>query len=336
MAVLLTGGAGFIGSHACVEFLNAGEDIVVMDNFSNSKKEVIGSIESITGRLFPLYEMDMLDIEGVRTIFRENEIESVVHFAGLKAVGESVEKPLEYYGTNVTGALNLLRVMHEFDCRRMVFSSSACVYGEDNDIPYCEWMPTSSATNPYGQTKIIIERIMQDLYASDKCWSIVLLRYFNPIGAHSSALIGEDPDGIPNNLVPYISKLAAGKLPELNVYGNDYPTKDGTGVRDYIHVVDLAEGHLAAIEYARGRQGCEPINLGTGIGYSVFDVLHSYERACGKTLPYKIAPRRAGDIAEFYANPSKARELLGWEAKRGIDEMCADSWNFARREYGVI
>ena len=336
MAVLLTGGAGFIGSHTCVEFLEAGEDIVVMDNFSNSKKEVIDNIREITGRSFPFYETDMLDEDGVRAIFRENEIESVVHFAGVKAVGESVEKPLSYYGTNVSGALNMLRVMDEFECRRMVFSSSACVYGEDNDIPYREGMPTLSATNPYGQTKIIIERIMQDLFASNGQWSIVLLRYFNPIGAHSSALIGEDPEGIPNNLLPYISKLAVGKLPELCIYGNDYPTRDGTGVRDYIHVVDLARGHLAAIEYARGRQCCEPVNLGTGTGYSVFDVLHAYERACGKTLPYKIAPRRAGDIAEFYADPSKARELFGWEAKKDLDEMCADSWRFARKAHGII
>ena len=334
MAVLLTGGAGFIGSHTCVELLNAGEDIIVLDNFSNSGKEVIARIKEITGKSAMLEEADILDEAALRTVFGKYQIESVVHFAGLKAVGESVQKPLAYYTTNISGTLNLLRVMDEFDCRRMVFSSSATVYGTSTDVPFGEDTPTS-ATNPYGQTKVVLERVMQDLYASDSRWSIVLLRYFNPIGAHSSGLIGEDPEGIPNNLVPYIAKLAAGKLPKLNVFGNDYPTPDGTGVRDYLHVVDLALGHLAALKYARGGACCEAVNLGTGVGYSVLDVLHAYERACGRSLAYEIAPRRAGDIAECYANPTKAKDLLGWAAKAGLDEMCADSWRYARRAYGV-
>lgn len=330
MAVLVTGGAGFIGSHTCVELLNSGEDIVVLDNFSNSKKNVAGAIKEITGRDFPMIEGNLLDEAAIRGLFKRYDIDSVVHFAGLKAVGESVEKPLAYYSNNLTGTLNLLRAMDEFDCRAMVFSSSATVYGKSTDVPFREHLPTS-ATNPYGQTKVMIEQILFDLYKADGRWGIALLRYFNPIGAHKSGLIGEEPDGIPNNLVPYIARVATGKLPALNVFGDDYPTHDGTGVRDYIHVVDLALGHLDALKFVRAGCCCEAINLGTGDGYSVLDVLHAYERACGKTLAYKIAPRRAGDIANCYADASKAKQLLGWQATRGLEEMCEDSWRYSKR-----
>ena len=334
MAVLLTGGAGFIGSHTCVELLGAGEEIIIYDNFSNSKKEVIDKIKEIAGKGVTCIEANILDEAALRSVFASHNIEAVVHFAGLKAVGESVAKPLDYYTTNVAGTLKLLRVMDAFDCRRIVFSSSATVYGEKNAIPYIEEMPTAAA-NPYGMTKLVVERVMQDLYVSDNRWSIALLRYFNPIGANKSGLIGEDPEGIPNNLVPYIAQVAAGKLPRLGVFGDDYDTPDGTGVRDYIHVVDLALGHLEALKFVRGRTCCEAINLGTGVGYSVLDVLRAYGGACGRELPYEIKARRAGDIAEYYANPSKAKRLLGWEAIRGLDEMCEDSWRFARGAYGV-
>jgi len=332
MAVLLTGGAGFIGSHTCVEFVMAGETVIVLDDYSNAKPEVMDKIKEITGKSIKGFRVNLSDEAPLREVFKRNEIESVVHFAGRKAVGESVDMPLLYYTTNVSGTLNLLRVMEEFSCRKIVFSSSATVYGADNEIPYREDM-SLYPSNPYGQTKAMIERIITDLCASDSRWSAVLLRYFNPIGAHNSGLIGEDPEGIPNNLAPYIAQVAAGKLPHLNVYGGDYPTGDGTGVRDYIHVVDLALGHLEALRYTRENMGCEAVNLGSGRGYSVLEVLRSYEKTCGKKLPYIIAPRRPGDLAEFYADTSKAKKLLDWEAKRSLDEMCQDSWRFALNMY---
>ncbi len=328
-AVLVTGGAGFIGSHTCVELLQAGYEIIVMDNFVNSKPESLNRIKKITGKDFKFYQTDMLDFEGTAKIFSENKIDAVIHFAGLKAVGESVSKPLEYYHNNIAGTLELLRAMREAGCKRMVFSSSATVYGMNNPVPYKEDYPTS-ATNPYGYTKVMIEQILRDICHADKEWSAILLRYFNPIGAHSSGLIGEDPNGIPNNLFPYIAQVANGKLPKLNVYGNDYPTPDGTGVRDYIHVVDLAKGHLCALDYAMKHCGAEAVNLGTGKGSSVLEVVAAFEKACGKAIPKEFAPRRPGDIATCYADTSKAKELFGWSAKYGLDEMCADGWNFTK------
>lgn len=329
MAVLITGGAGFIGSHTCVELLEAGREIVVLDNFSNSKPEALKRIQQITGKDFKFYEADLLDICGIERVFQQNEIDSVIHFAGLKAVGESCHIPLQYYHNNLTGTLLLCQVMEKHNCKKIVFSSSATVYGMHNTVPFREDMPLS-ATNPYGQTKLMIEQILTDLYRADPEWSVALLRYFNPIGAHKSGLLGEDPNGIPNNLLPYISQVATGKLKELSVFGDDYDTPDGTGVRDYIHVVDLAQGHLAALDYIAGHTGVEAINLGTGKGYSVLDVLHAFEEACGKKLPYRIAPRRPGDIATCYADPSKAKQLLNWEAKRTLADMCADGWNFSK------
>ena len=328
-SILVTGGAGFIGSHTCVELLNAGYDIVVMDNFYNSKPEALKRIKEITGKDFKFYQTDMLDIEGVCKIFLENNIDAVIHFAGYKAVGESVKKPIEYYHNNVTGTLTLIEAMRKYNCKRIVFSSSATVYGMNNPVPYKEDMPTS-ATNPYGYTKVMIEQILKDVAHSDKEWSVILLRYFNPIGAHKSGLIGEDPNGIPNNLLPYIAQVAAGKLEKLSIFGNDYDTPDGTGVRDYIHVTDLAKGHLAALDYALKHTGTEAVNLGTGNGSSVLEVLRSFEKACGKKIPYVIAPRRDGDIATCYADTTKAKELLGWEAKYQLDEMTADGWNFTK------
>lgn len=328
-AILVTGGAGFIGSHTCVELLNAGKEIVVMDNFYNSKPEALKRIKDITGKDFKFYQTDMLDIEGVCKIFSENEIDAVIHFAGYKAVGESVAKPIEYYHNNISGTLSLLFAMRKFGCKKIVFSSSATVYGMNNTAPYKEDMPTS-ATNPYGQTKVMIEHILEDLAFSDKEWSVVLLRYFNPIGAHKSGLIGENPNGIPNNLLPYIAQVAVGKLERLSVFGDDYDTPDGTGVRDYIHVVDLAKGHLCALEYAMEHTGSEAVNLGTGKGSSVLEVLKSFEKACGKEIPFKIVGRRAGDIATCYADTTKAKELFGWEAQYQLDEMTADGWNFTK------
>ncbi|MDN5378823.1 MAG: UDP-glucose 4-epimerase, partial [Clostridiales bacterium] len=306
-AVLVTGGAGFIGSHTCVELLDAGYEIIVMDNFANSKPESLNRIKKITGKDFKFYQTDMLDFDGMAKIFSENKIDAVIHFAGLKAVGESVSKPLEYYHNNIAGTLELLRAMRQYGCKKIVFSSSATVYGMNNPVPYKEDYPTS-ATNPYGYTKVMIEQILKDICHADKEWSAVLLRYFNPIGAHSSGLIGEDPNGIPNNLFPYIAQVATGKLPKLNVYGNDYPTPDGTGVRDYIHVVDLAKGHLCALDYAMKHSGAEAVNLGTGKGSSVLEVVAAFEKACGKAIPKEFAPRRAGDIATCYADTSKAKE----------------------------
>ncbi len=327
MAVLVTGGAGYIGSHTCVELLNAGEDIVILDNFYNSKPEALNRIKTITGRDFRFYEADLLDQAAVEKVFAENKIDAVIHFAGLKAVGESVQKPLLYYHNNITGTLILCEVMKQYGVKRMVFSSSATVYGSPKSVPIDESFPLST-TNPYGSTKLMIEQILRDLCVADPEWSIALLRYFNPIGAHKSGLIGEDPNGIPNNLLPYVAQVASGKLACLGVFGNDYPTPDGTGVRDYIHVVDLALGHLKALARVRATVGADAYNLGTGNGYSVLEVVKAFEKACGKSVKYEIKPRRAGDIAACYANPKKAKELLGWEATRGIEEMCADTWNF--------
>ena len=325
--ILVTGGAGFIGSHTCVELLEAGYEVVIVDNFSNSKPEALNRIKKITGKDFAFYEADLLDLAALEKIFEENKIDAVIHFAGLKAVGESVQKPVEYYHNNITGTLMLIKAMRKYGCKKIVFSSSATVYGPVNKAPYTEDMPTS-ATNPYGYTKVMIEQILRDVYVSDNDWSVSLLRYFNPIGAHKSGLIGEDPNGIPNNLLPYICQVAVGKLEKLGVFGDDYDTPDGTGVRDYIHVVDLAIGHVKAIEHCSDKEGVHIYNLGTGNGYSVLDIVKAFSKACGKEIPYQIDPRRPGDIAECYADPAKAKAELGWEAKRGIDEMCADSWRW--------
>ena len=334
MKILVTGGVGFIGSHTCVELLDAGYEVVIADNLSNAKPEAVENIQKIAGKPVAFYETDLRDKAGMRKIFAEHSIDAVIHFAGLKAVPESVHKPLEYYENNLGSTFVLCQVMQEAGCRRIVFSSSATVYGMNNPVPFKEGMPTS-ATNPYGYTKVMIEQILTDLAASDPRWSVSLLRYFNPIGAHPSGLLGEDPSGIPNNLLPYVSQVAAGLRPEVVVYGNDYDTPDGTGVRDYIHVVDLALGHLAAVKYVLENTGVEAVNLGTGQGSSVLEIVSAYSRACGRQLPYRIAPRRPGDIATCYADTEKARLLFGWEAKRGIDEMCADSWHFAQNRYST-
>ena len=332
MAVLVTGGTGFIGSHTCVELLANGEEVVIMDNLCNSKAEVVDRIEKLSGKKVKFYEADCLDYEATDKVFNENQIDSVIHFAGLKAVGESVQKPLEYYHNNMTGTFVLCDVMRKHGCKNIVFSSSATVYGDPAFVPITEECPKGQITNPYGQTKGMIEQILTDLNVSDSEWNVVLLRYFNPIGAHPSGILGENPNGIPNNLVPYIAKVATGELEALGVFGNDYPTHDGTGVRDYIHVVDLAKGHVCAIRKVRENPGVVVYNLGTGNGYSVLDVLHAYEKACGKTIPYVIKPRRAGDIAACYADPTKAYKELGWKAEYGIDEMCRDSWNYMVKE----
>ena len=325
--ILVTGGAGFIGSHTCVELLEAGYEVVIVDNFSNSKPEALNRIKKITGKDFAFYEADLLDLAALEKIFEENKIDAVIHFAGLKAVGESVQKPVEYYHNNITGTLMLIKAMRKYGCKKIVFSSSATVYGPVNKAPYTEDMPTS-ATNPYGYTKVMIEQILRDVYVSDNDWSVSLLRYFNPIGAHKSGLIGEDPNGIPNNLLPYICQVAVGKLEKLGVFGDDYDTPDGTGVRDYIHVVDLAKGHVKAINYIFSNPGLDVINLGTGVGYSVLDMVKAFGKACGKEIPYEIKPRRAGDIATCYCNAEKAKNELGWVAERGIDKMCEDSWRW--------
>ncbi len=330
MAILVTGGAGYIGSHTVIELMNCGKEVVIVDNFSNSKPEAVKRIAQICGKEPKCYCVDILDREALDKVFCEHKIDSVIHFAGLKAVGESVEKPLEYYHNNITGTLVLCDVMRAHNCKEIVFSSSATVYGMNNPVPFVEGMPTS-ATNPYGFTKVMIEQILSDLAVADKDWSVVLLRYFNPIGAHESGLIGEDPNGIPNNLLPYVAQVAVGRRPHLNVYGNDYDTHDGTGVRDYIHVVDLALGHLKALDYADTHKGVEAINLGTGNGSSVLDVVHAFEEACGNKIPYEIVGRRAGDIATCYANAQKAKELLGWEATRDLAQMCRDAWNFTSK-----
>lgn len=330
MNVLITGGAGYIGSHTCVELLENGYGIVVMDNYSNSSPDVIEKIERLAGKSFPSYQCDMLDYGAFDRIFRENKIDAVIHFAGLKAVGESVEKPLEYYHNNIGGTINLLRLMKAHGVGRLVFSSSATVYGMNNKAPFREDMPLST-TNPYGSTKLMIENILRDVCAADKDWKVALLRYFNPIGAHRSGTIGENPNGIPNNLMPYIMKVASGKLPQLSVFGDDYPTPDGTGVRDYIHVCDLATGHVKALEKLENVEGAQAYNLGTGKGSSVLEVLHAAEKASGVRIPYRIAPRRPGDIAVCYADVEKAKRELGWEAKYSLEDMCRDSWNFIRK-----
>lgn len=332
MSVLITGGAGFIGSHTAVEFLNAGYDIVIMDNFSNSKPVVLDRIREITGRDFKFYKADLLDSASMDKIFDENpDIDSVIHFAGFKAVGESVAKPIEYYHNNVTGTLLLTDSMRRHGVKTIVFSSSATVYGDPDEVPIKETARVGNATNPYGETKVMIERILKDIYVSDKEWNVAVLRYFNPIGAHASGRIGEDPNGIPNNLMPYITKVAMGKLPMLHVFGNDYDTHDGTGVRDYIHVVDLAKAHLKALEAIVKIRGIDYFNIGTGKGYSVLDIVKAYKEATGIEIPYVIDPRRPGDIAACYADPSKAREILGWEAENGILEMCRDSNNWQQK-----
>jgi len=327
--ILVTGGTGFIGSHTCVELAKAGYDFVIVDNLCNSKIETVDKINQITGRHVKFYKVDLLDREGLEKVFQENEIDSVIHFAGLKAVGESVQIPLTYYHNNITGTLILCETMAKYGCKKLVFSSSATVYGCPKSVPIKEDFPLST-TNPYGSTKLMIEDILRDLYISDNEWSIVILRYFNPVGAHESGLIGENPNGIPNNLVPYIAMVALGKLEHLNVFGDDYDTKDGTGVRDYIHVVDLSKGHVKAVQKAYSGTGVNEYNLGTGTGYSVLEILHAYEKACGKELPYKIAPRRSGDIGECYADTEKSFRELGWKAEMDIAQMCADSWNFTK------
>ncbi len=328
MAILVTGGAGYIGSHTVVELLEAGEDIVIVDNFVNSKPEALDKIKKITGKDFRFYKVDILDEEKLEKVFKENNIESVIHFAGLKAVGESVVKPIEYYHNNITGTLVLLKLMKKYNCKRIVFSSSATVYGDPEIVPITEECKTGGTTNPYGTTKLFIERILQDVYVADNEFSIALLRYFNPIGAHESGLIGEDPNDIPNNLMPYITGVASGKLEILSIFGNDYPTKDGTGVRDYIHVVDLAKGHLKALAKIRQEAGVKIYNLGTGHGYSVLDLVNTFQKVNNVEVKYKIVGRRAGDIATCYADPSKAKKELGWVAEKGIEDMCRDSWNF--------
>lgn len=323
----MTGGTGYIGSHTCVALIQAGYEVVILDNLYNSSKAVLKKIEEITGVLPKFYETDILDREGLDRIFAENEIDAVIHFAGYKAVGESVAKPLLYYENNISGSVNLYQAMNKAGVKTIVFSSSATVYGSPKSVPIREDFEVHT-TNPYGSTKLMNEMILEDITVSDPDWSVMLLRYFNPIGAHPSGLIGEVPNGIPNNLVPYIARVANGTLEFLRVFGDDYPTPDGTGVRDYIHVCDLADGHICAVDYALNHKGVEKVNLGTGNGYSVLEVLHAYEKACGKTLPYKIMERRPGDIAECYADTEKAYKMLGWKAKYGIDQMCEDSWNF--------
>ena len=328
MAILVTGGAGYIGSHTCVELLNRGYEVVVLDNLYNSSEKALDRVKEITGKSVKFYQGDILNREDLEEVFEKENIENVIHFAGLKAVGESVAKPWEYYHNNITGTLLLCDVMRQHDCFNLIFSSSATVYGDPAEIPITEKCPKGQITNPYGQTKGMLEQNLTDLHVGDERRNVMLLRYFNPIGAHPSGLIGEDPKGIPNNLVPYIAQVAVGKLKCLGVFGDDYPTPDGTGVRDYIHVVDLAIGHVKAIEKMKTQKGVNIYNLGTGIGYSVLDVLHAYEKACGKELPYEIKPRRAGDIATCYCDATKAKEELGWVAERGIEEMCADSWKW--------
>ena len=328
MAVLVTGGAGYIGSHTVVELQNAGYDVVVLDNLSNASEKALDRVSKITGKPVKFYKADILDRDALNNIFDKETIESCIHFAGLKAVGESVVKPWEYYENNIAGTLTLVDVMRKHNVKNIIFSSSATVYGDPAQIPITEECPKGQCTNPYGWTKSMLEQVLTDIQKADPEWNVMLLRYFNPIGAHESGLIGEDPKGIPNNLVPYIAQVAVGKLEKLGVFGDDYDTPDGTGVRDYIHVVDLAKGHVKALKKFEQEPQVSIYNLGTGIGYSVLDVLHAYEEACGKKLPYEIKPRRAGDIATCYCDATKAKEELGWVAEKGIKEMCADSWKW--------
>ncbi|CRK81675.1 UDP-glucose 4-epimerase [Neobacillus massiliamazoniensis] len=327
LSILVTGGAGYIGSHTIVELLNKGYDVIVIDNFSNSHPEALRRVSEITGEEFKIYNIDILDRLGLEKVFSENSIEAVIHFAGLKAVGESVEVPLHYYKNNITGTLNLCEMMQKYNVKRLVFSSSATVYGNPKTVPISEDFPLN-ATNPYGRTKLMIEEILRDLYVSDNQWSITILRYFNPIGAHVSGIIGEDPTGIPNNLLPFISKVAIGELKEVKVFGNHYPTKDGTGIRDYIHVVDLALGHLHALENNLKTKGISTYNLGTGKGYSVLEIISAFEKASGRKIPYTITEQRPGDVAVCFANPVKAKRELQWTVERGIEEMVADSWRW--------
>ena len=327
MAILITGGAGYIGSHTCLQLLAAGQQIIVVDNLSNSSQESLLRVAKIAGKTFPFIQADIRDKVAMRTIFKAHAITAVIHFAGLKAVGESAERPQLYYDNNVIGSLNLFEVMTEFNVKNIVFSSSATVYGDPASVPISEDFPLS-ATNPYGRTKLMIEDILRDIHKSDGTWRIALLRYFNPIGAHNSGLIGEDPNGIPNNLLPYVAQVAVGRLAKLRVFGNDYATHDGTGVRDYIHVMDLADGHVAALDYLTKKQALITVNLGTGIGYSVLDVVNAFAKASAKNIPYEILPRRLGDVAINYANASVAKSLLGWRASRSLDEMCADTWRW--------
>lgn len=327
MSILVTGGAGYIGTHTCVELLNAGYEVVVVDNFSNSKPEALKRVQDITGKTLKFYEADILDKEALEKVFSENAVEAVIHFAGLKAVGESVQIPLRYYHNNITGTLILCEVIEKFGVNKMVFSSSATVYGMNNISPLTEDLPLST-TNPYGSTKLMIEQILRDVFVANSKWSIALLRYFNPIGAHESGKIGEDPNGIPNNLMPYITQVAVGKREKLGVFGNDYDTHDGTGVRDYIHVVDLAKGHLKAVEKVMNSTGVDAYNLGTGVGYSVLDVVNSFEKATGQKIPYEVTPRRSGDIATCFADSTKALKELGWKAEKTLEDMCRDSWHW--------
>ena len=329
MRILVTGGTGYIGSHTCVQLLEQGDEVVIVDNLSNSKESVVSAIEKITGKRPVFYRADILDREALDTIFYTHKIDAVIHFAGLKAVGESVAKPLEYYHNNITGTLTLLDVMREHGCFKIVFSSSATVYGTPASVPIREDFPTGGTTNPYGTTKLYLERILSDLYVSDKRWSVVLLRYFNPIGAHESCLIGDNPNGIPNNLMPYVTRVAKGTLPKLCIYGNDYPTPDGTGVRDFIHVEDLAAGHIAVVN-KMADSGVKVYNLGTGVGYSVLDLVQAFERSTGIKIPYEITDRRPGDIAECWSDPAKAERELGWRAKHTLEEMCRSAWNFEK------
>ncbi len=328
MRILVTGGAGYIGSHTTVELLSAGHEVIVVDNLSNSKEEALRRVEEISGRPLTFYQTDLLDAAGLDAIFADHEIDAVIHFAALKAVGESVEIPLAYYQNNVTGTLNLISVMARHGVKNIVFSSSCTVYGEPEQVPITEDAPIQQAASPYGWTKLMNEQILQDVYAADDEWNIILLRYFNPVGAHESGRIGEDPNGIPNNLVPYIAQVAVGKLPYLRVFGDDYPTRDGTGVRDYIHVVDLALGHLRALDKLAGQPGVVAYNLGTGQGSTVLEVVTAFERAGGREIPYKILPRRAGDVTAAYADPTKAERELGWKAERTLDDMCRDTWRW--------
>lgn len=330
MAILVTGGAGYIGSHTCVELLENGYEVVILDNLVNANRKVVDRIEELSGRKVTFYEGDIRDRDCLNKLFDEQKIDSVIHFAGLKAVGESVAKPWEYYENNISGSLVLFDVMRRHGCKSIIFSSSATVYGNPAQIPITEECPKGTCTNPYGWTKWMLEQILTDLHTADPDWNVVLLRYFNPIGAHKSGRIGENPNGIPNNLMPYITQVAVGKLKELGVFGDDYDTPDGTGVRDYIHVCDLATGHVAAIKKLEEKSGLSIYNLGTGVGYSVLDIVHNFEEATGIHIPYSIKPRRAGDIATCYSSADKAKRELGWEARYGIKEMCADSWNWQK------
>ena len=337
MAILVIGGAGYIGSHTVVELLNENKEVIVVDNFSNSKPEMLDKIKKITNKDFKFYELDYSNKEKMDKVFAENKIDSVIHFAGYKAVGESVEKPIEYYTNNVSGTLNLLDVMRKHNVKTIIFSSSATVYGDPEVVPLTEMCKIGGTTNPYGSSKLFIEQILKDVYKSDNTWDVCILRYFNPIGSHESGIIGEEPQGRPNNLMPYIVRVASGELEELSIFGNDYNTPDGTGVRDYIHVVDLAKGHIKALEKLEKEQtGMYIYNLGTGTGYSVLDMVKAFEKATGKNVPYKIAPRREGDIASCFADVKKAEEELGWKAQKSLEDMCKDSWNYIAKKNGNV